>query len=72
MSDTREPTSGHGHVFRSADGAKAGCGGPGLCQACDADLARLAAATKRSGTGDGLEDEIQGMCDRALADTRWP
>ena len=57
--------SGHGHVFRLPGGAKARCGGPGLCRECDADLARLAVATKRSGVGDGLEAELQRMCDRA-------
>lgn len=57
--------SGHGHVFRLAGGHKVPCGGPGLCLACDADLRRLAAATRRSGISDGLEEELQATFDRA-------
>lgn len=30
---------GHGHVFPREDGAKARCGGPGICDECNADLA---------------------------------
>lgn len=33
--------SGHGHVTPNADGAKAKCGGPGLCPACSRELADL-------------------------------
>jgi hypothetical protein len=55
---------GHGHVFRTPGGHKAPCGGPGVCQECDADLARLSAAAKRSGIED-FEAEIQAQCDRA-------
>lgn len=59
--------NGHGHVFRRPDGSKAPCGGPGLCRECDLDLVRLAAASKRSGVGDGLEAEVQACFDRARA-----
>lgn len=31
---------GHGHVFPRPDGVRARCGGPALCTACSADLAR--------------------------------
>lgn len=30
---------GHGHVFPREDGVKARCGGPGICDECNADLA---------------------------------
>ena len=29
--------AGHGHVFPRADGAKARCGGPGICPECSRD-----------------------------------
>ena len=58
-------TSGHGHVFFDANGFKASCGGPETCQECARDLQRLVDASRRSGAEDGLEDELQGMCDRA-------
>jgi hypothetical protein len=32
---------GHGHVYKRPDGARAKCGGPGLCSQCAEDLARL-------------------------------
>jgi len=41
--DTEEPAafkgtnSGHGHVWERPDGAKARCGGPGLCAQCSRD-----------------------------------
>jgi len=31
---------GHGHVFPRPDGARARCGGPGLCKVCAQDLAK--------------------------------
>lgn len=31
---------GHGHVFERPDRTRARCGGPSLCKACAADLAR--------------------------------
>lgn len=33
---------GHGHVFRRPDGAKARCGGPGICAECSRDQAAVA------------------------------
>lgn len=38
--------SGHGHVWPRPDGAKARCGGPGLCAQCSRDQA---IAGKRGG-----------------------
>lgn len=32
--------TGHGHVYPRPDGARARCGGPGLCRQCAADAAR--------------------------------
>jgi hypothetical protein len=32
--------SGHGHVTPNPDGAKARCGGPGLCSECSRELVR--------------------------------
>ena len=32
---------GHGHVRPRPDGAKAGCGGPGLCKVCAREQAAL-------------------------------
>jgi hypothetical protein len=32
--------TGHGHVYKRPDGAKARCGGPGLCSECSRDLAQ--------------------------------
>ena len=32
---------GHGHVYIRPDGNKARCGGPGMCNECSRDLARL-------------------------------
>lgn len=31
--------TGHGHVFHREDGTKARCGGPGVCDKCNADMA---------------------------------
>jgi hypothetical protein len=31
---------GHGHVFARPDGAKARCGGPGICSECARDAGR--------------------------------
>ena len=36
-------TDGHGWVAPRADGAKAKCGGPGMCRVCQAEAAALAA-----------------------------
>lgn len=33
--------SGHGHVWERPDGLKMRCGGPGMCEVCSADFARL-------------------------------
>ena len=38
-------TGGHGHVVPRADGAKARCGGPGLCSACSREAALLRGET---------------------------
>jgi len=35
-----QSNTGHGHVYPRADGVKARCGGPGLCEVCSADQAR--------------------------------
>ncbi|ARS27627.1 hypothetical protein KC8_10015 [Sphingomonas sp. KC8] len=32
---------GHGHVYERSDGAKARCGGPGLCGPCSRDAASV-------------------------------
>ncbi|HJR04376.1 MAG TPA: hypothetical protein VKA83_22230 [Methylomirabilota bacterium] len=32
--------TGHGHVWPRPDGAKARCGGPGICRVCSADQAQ--------------------------------
>ena len=36
---TGGPNNGHGHVFLRRDGARARCGGPGYCAACNSDFA---------------------------------
>lgn len=36
-SDNPNLSLGHGHVFPRPDGAKARCGGPGLCRDCARD-----------------------------------
>jgi hypothetical protein len=35
-------TSGHGHVHPRPDGAKARCGGPGICPQCSQEAATAA------------------------------
>jgi hypothetical protein len=60
MSDT---DCGHGWVYRAPGGVKARCGGPGLCSACNADLARLAALKQQH--PDVVEAELQRTFDRA-------
>ena len=32
--------TGHGHVFPRPDGARARCGGPGMCSSCSTDATR--------------------------------
>lgn len=44
-------TGGHGHVFPRPDGAKARCGGPGICPMCSAEYARLHNGTAVPGSG---------------------
>ncbi len=39
--------TGHGHVIARPDGARARCGGPGICHECSKELAALKAAVKR-------------------------
>lgn len=67
------PNSGHGHVFRNADGTKARCGGPGICSACRADLDRFVASADvgpiASRFNADLAAEIQACCDRAREGT---
>lgn len=38
-------TGGHGHVVPRKDGARARCGGPGICSVCNEEFARLHAGT---------------------------
>ena len=61
--------SGHGWVYRLPGGAKARCGGPGLCHECSADLERFAASASPKPANElfetGLEAELQSQCDRA-------
>lgn len=68
-----ETGSGHGWVYRIPGGARARCGGPGLCPQCSDDLARLAATAKpRPGNEafeGGLEAELQRTFDNARAAT---
>lgn len=40
MSIWDNPNTGHGHVYPRPDGARARCGGPGVCADCSRDLAR--------------------------------
>jgi hypothetical protein len=56
MSDTDRPMNqigapglnqGHGHVFPRPDGARARCGGPGICSKCQSDAERKAAEQAR-------------------------
>lgn len=35
-----KPNTGHGHVFKRADGVRARCGGPRMCKECAIDQAR--------------------------------
>jgi hypothetical protein len=39
---------GHGHVTPNADGSKARCGGPGLCNQCSQEFARTHRQPKAS------------------------
>lgn len=41
LSETDYPNIGHGHVRPRADGVKARCGGPGLCDICSREKCRL-------------------------------
>ena len=65
--------SGHGWVYRLPGGAKARCGGPGLCSQCSADLERFAASGRPRPANDlfevGLEAELQQTFGRALEAT---
>jgi len=57
MSETQEISSnvGHGHVFIRPDKSRARCGGPRLCDKCQADLARLQAeAGEKAGADTGV------------------
>lgn len=46
MTVTRIGTNtGHGHAWDRPDGAKARCGGPGMCQPCAADKALVDSET---------------------------
>lgn len=40
MTEQRPSNTGHGHVFPRPDGARARCGGPGMCPVCSADQVR--------------------------------
>lgn len=53
--------TGHGHVFPRPDGARARCGGPGMCSSCSADATRRTEAA-----GEALADAIP-VKDPALA-----
>jgi hypothetical protein len=55
---------GHGHVYPRPDGARARCGGPGICPECGLEFARKHAADLRaqkasSTDPDRLEREVQ-------------
>ena len=54
-------TGGHGHVVPRADGAKARCGGPGLCPACSREAALLrgeAVSMPQEKPGPTLEERV--------------
>jgi hypothetical protein len=38
--------TGHGHVYKRPDGVIMRCGGPGICNQCSRDLARLIKETE--------------------------
>jgi hypothetical protein len=44
--------TGHGHVWKRPDGARARCGGPGLCSQCSRDKA-MCDLIKRREQGSG-------------------
>lgn len=50
--------TGHGHVIPRADGAKARCGGPALCLACQIEKASV----KMIRTMSQSDDEFEGVC----------
>lgn len=61
--DARRRNRGHGHVHPRPDGAKARCGGPGICSECSreqaADVAARRAALERAEfRGDG-DDQME-------------
>lgn len=37
---SKASNTGHGHVYKRPDGAKARCGGPGICPECSRDQAQ--------------------------------
>lgn len=81
MNETKEISSnvGHGHVFLRPDKARARCGGPRMCQKCQADLAELQRQASGSTSADTLDKaisdspidiEIDGF-DIVLDDIHW-
>ncbi len=52
--------TGHGHVRPRADGVKARCGGPGICDECSMELAQTDGQTSNPEVAIGL---LMNKCD---------